>query len=257
MQPRIRQLLLFSPPVLVGALNLAHPMVHPPVYSEVLQHLDWWLRLHLINLLLFPLLGLAAYLLVQDVGNVAATVSRVAIAVFVPIYAAFDALMGIGTGTLVQISQMVPAEQRASAASVANAFYDSATLYAIAAAGSIAWVVAMLAAAVAFNPPQRRRWVAVVAVIIFMAGGWARTNLVQPDGMMTRAWWLMTVGMGLVMFAVSKPRITVTLLALAGALFGALHVPPTGPLGALCFLGGALSVELGKRRRAMAAQDSV
>ena len=257
MQPRIRQLLLFGPPVLVGALNLAHPMVHPPVYSGVLHQLDWWLRLHVINLLLFPLLGLAAYLLVQDVDNVAATVSKAAIAVFVPIYAAFDALMGIGTGTLVQISQTVPAEQRAIAASVVNAFYDSPTLYTIAAAGSIAWVIAMLAAAVAFNPPERRRWVAVVALIVFMAGGWARTNLVQPDGMMTRAWWLMTVGMGLLMFAVSKPRITGTLLAMAGALFGALHVPPTGPLGAFCFLGGALSVELGKRRRAIAAPDFV
>ena len=49
-----------------------------------------------------PLLGLAAYLLVKDVRNIAASVSRIALGIYVPIYAAFDALAGIGTGILVQ-----------------------------------------------------------------------------------------------------------------------------------------------------------
>jgi hypothetical protein len=41
------------------------------------------------------------------------------------------------------------------------------------------------------------------------------------------------------MFLVSRPRIPAALLVLAGALFGALHPPPTGPLGAICFLAAA------------------
>src|SRR5689334_19678583 len=101
---RLRQLLLFGPPALVAVINLGHPVLPPAVYSGVLHHLRWWLTLHLINLVLFPLMGLSAYLLIKDVHNAAGTVSKIAIAVFVPIYAAFDALMGIGTGTLVQLS---------------------------------------------------------------------------------------------------------------------------------------------------------
>ena len=245
MPVRLRQLLLFGPPLLVGAVNLTHPVIPSPVYGGVLRHLDWWLKLHIINLVLFPLLGLSAYLLLHDVYSLAATVSRVAIAVFVPLYAAFDALMGIGTGTLVQLSLNGPPDQVAFVAPLVNTFYDSPTLYALATAGSIAWIIAMLAATVAFTRPNRRRLVAVIALISFPIGGWARTNLfLAPDGVtITPAWWMVTIGMGLVMFLIGKPRVTGALLPLSGALFGAMHVTPTGPLGAACFFGAAAYVE--------------
>jgi hypothetical protein len=236
---------------LLGAVNLTHPVIASPVYAGVLHHLDWWVKLHIINLALFPLFGLSAYLLLDGVYNLAATVSRVAIAVFVPLYAAFDALMGIGTGTLVQLSLNRPPEQAAFVTPLVNAFYDSAILYTLATAGSIAWVIAMLAATVAFTAPERRRLVAVLALISFPIGGWARTNLfLAPDGVtITPAWWMVTIGMGLVMFLVGKPRVTGALLPLSGALFGAMHVTPTGPLGAACLLGAAMYVEFVMRRK--------
>jgi len=102
MQKTLRRLALFVPPVLIVAFELAHPIVLPPIYPAVLHHLPWWLYLHVANLALFPLFGLAAYLLVRDVSNRAAAWSRVAIAVYVPLYACFDALVGVGTGILVQ-----------------------------------------------------------------------------------------------------------------------------------------------------------
>jgi hypothetical protein len=251
MPERLRQILLLGPPLLVGAVNLTHPVIPSPVYAGVFHHLDWWLKLHIINLVLFPLFGLSAYLLLQGIHNLAAVGSRVAIAVFIPIYAAFDALMGIGTGTLVQLSVKLPPDQVAFVTPLINAFYDSATLYALAATGSIAWVIAMLAAAVAFTTPDRRRLVAVFALISFPVGGWARTNLfLARDGVtITSAWWMVTIGVGLVMFLIGKPRATGALLPLSGALFGALHVTPTGPLGAACFLGAALYVEFVIRPR--------
>jgi len=46
------------------------------------------------------------------------------------------------------------------------------------------------------------------------------------------------------------------LLVLAGALFGAQHVPPVGPLGALCFLGAAVAIEVEARSRALAERAS-
>jgi hypothetical protein len=246
----LRRLLLFGAPALVAAVNLTHPVIAPPVYAGVLHHLDWWLTLHTLNLVLFPLLGLAAYLLIMDLNGIAATLSKVAIAVFIPVYAGFDALMGIGTGLLVQLSRQLPPASIAVVAPVINAFYDSPLLYNIAAAGSIAWIIAMLAATVAFTAPERRRVVAIVAIISFPIGGWARQNLfLAADGVtITPAWWLVTAGMGLLMLAVGKPRVTAALLTLAGALFGALHVTPTGPLGAACFLVAGLYVEFVMRK---------
>jgi hypothetical protein len=246
----LRRLLLFGAPVLVGAVNLTHPVIAPPVYAGVLHHLDWWVTLHIVNLALFPLLGLAAYALVSELNGVAATVSKVAIVVFIPVYASFDALMGIGTGLLVRLSRQLSPAGVAIVTPVINAFYDSPILYSLAAAGSIAWIIGMLAAAVAFTAPDRRRLVAIVAIVSFPIGGWARQNiLLAPDGeTITPAWWLVTAGIGLVMFAVGKPRATGALLPMAGVLFGALHVTPTGPLGAACFLVAALYVELAMRK---------
>lgn len=94
MLKQLRTAVLFAVPLIVGVLNLRHPVVKPPVYSGIVPHLSWWITLHLLNLILFPLLGLAAYLLVKDVRNIAASVSRIALGIYVPIYAAFDALEG-------------------------------------------------------------------------------------------------------------------------------------------------------------------
>lgn len=76
MRKTLRRLALFVPPVLIVAFELAHPIVLPPIYPAVLHHLPWWLYLHVANLALFPLFGLAAYLLVRDVPNRAGCPSR-------------------------------------------------------------------------------------------------------------------------------------------------------------------------------------
>jgi len=46
-----------------------------------------WMNLHVANLLLFPLFGLAAFYLVKDTSNRAATISKIAIGLFIPLYA--------------------------------------------------------------------------------------------------------------------------------------------------------------------------
>ena len=102
--------------------------------------------------------------------------------------------------------------------------------------------VALLAAAVAFTAAERRRMVAAVAVILFVVGGWAQTNLFLPyyGSSIPLAWWLITIGMALVMFMTARPRAVPALLVLTATLFGATHVPPRGPLGMLCLLGAAV-----------------
>jgi hypothetical protein len=251
MRKGFRIFLLFVPPALLAILNLGHPIVAPPVSATVLPHLQWWLRLHVFNLILFAMLGLAAYLLIRDTHNFAACISKVAIAVFVPLYAAFDGLAGIGTGILVGYSRQLPLEQGGIANQIIDAYWSSPAIYAIAATASIAWVIAMTSAAVAFTFPKQRRLAAITGVVIFVIGGWARTDifLAADGGTIRAAWWLVTLGMAAIMFVVCRPRALAALLLLAGAFSGAAHTPPTGPVGVACFICAAAYIEMAKRKR--------
>ncbi len=241
MPKRLQQLLIFAAPVLVGLLNLTHPMFRPPVYAGLVQHISWWVTLHLLNLVLFPLLGLAGYLLVKDVHSMASVVAKVSLAVFIPLYAAFDALAGIGTGILVSDAEHLAANDLTAVGPLIDSYWGSGMLNGIAALGSIAWIIGMLAVAVAFTRPERRRLMTLLVTVFFVIVGWGQTHLfpTASDMAIPLSWWLIVASMGVVTFLVAKPRVPTALLVLSAALFGASHVPPTGPLGMLCFLAAA------------------
>jgi hypothetical protein len=95
----------------------------------------------------------------------------------VPTYAAFDALAGIGTGILVQNAQHLTPLQGNHFESLIDAYWNANVINALAAIGSIAWVIAMIASAVASTDADRRRLAGLAAVILFFVGGWAQTNL--------------------------------------------------------------------------------
>ncbi len=106
---------LFVGPLIVGLIDLFHPLhfvngkmvmtnVAPP-------ELGWRIALHIIQIPLFGLVGLAAYLLLADQPGMAATIGKVAVALFTVFYAAFDALSGLGTGLLMQYAVDTPAVQ--------------------------------------------------------------------------------------------------------------------------------------------------
>jgi hypothetical protein len=195
----------------------------------------------LLNLIGFALIGYATYLLVSETENVFATISKVTALVFIPLYCGFDALMGIGTGILSLISLHLPPEQAPVLRSVIDIFWNNDLLMAIAIIGSIFWTISTLFAALAFTDSSRR-WMAVVAaIIVFCASGWARSNIFfAPDNMtITHSWWFVTAGTAALMFLVCKPSVPGGFFTLAGTLFGASHVVPTGPLGMLCFFIGA------------------
>lgn len=236
-----RKVVIFIGPTLVGILNLTHPLIRPPIYRAVIHHLPWWTTLHVVNLFLFPILGSAVYFLVKDVRNFAALISRIAIILFIPIYAAFDALAGVGTGILVQQGSSLPAGT-SGIEPLIDAYWTSSIIATIAAIGSIAWVIAILAATVAFSDPNRRRIAAIVVLIIFFLGGWAQVQLFLPavGGPIPVLWWIVTIFNALLVLVFVRPRIPATLLTLSAFLFGASHVTPTGPLGMLCFLIAAI-----------------
>src|ERR1041384_4634610 len=103
MSKEFRRLIFFGAPLFIGVINIFHPVHFAPtgIYEDIHGVVGWWIILHVLNLFGFALLGLAAYLLIQDQHGSAATVAKIAIALFVPTYAGFDSIIGIGTGVLV------------------------------------------------------------------------------------------------------------------------------------------------------------
>lgn len=80
------------------------------------------------------------------------TLARVAIGTFMLFYGAAEAIAGIATGTLVQYASDLPPDAQAAAAGAVQTLWDDFVtgdlLFLI---GSIAWVVAVIAAAAAYR----------------------------------------------------------------------------------------------------------
>ena len=88
------------------------------------------------------------------------------------------------------------------------------------------------------------------ALVLF--GAPALLGVVNPAlfPLFALAAWLLLQGVHnpAAMAVAARPRAAPALLVPAGALFGASHVPPTGPTGAACFLVAAGLIELGGDR---------
>ena len=106
----------------------------------------------------------------------AALVSRIALAVFAVVYLAFEILVGIAVGLLVDTS---------APEAVVDAYSDSGILAVIETVGSVAWLVAVIAAGIAmFNRAHTTTSIAVVLLFVISAPGVIiHVNPVGPIGL--------------------------------------------------------------------------
>lgn len=92
-------------PALLVVTSLAHPL---PASNDVAGSLSSvlvrWQAVHILQLAVFPLVGLAAYLLLPAEASLERSVARISLSVFAISAAAFDSLVGLGTGNAVAIS---------------------------------------------------------------------------------------------------------------------------------------------------------
>ena len=193
----LRRVLLVVPPLALAVVLWWHPDGgDDDVYEGVRHDVDAWMLVHTVFLVFIPLIGLAGYLLVSGLEGRAATVSRVALLLFLVFYTAYEVTVGVGTGILVDYANGLPADEQAVVADAIQDYNrsgvvgDPASFSLI--VGFFGWVVAMIAAAIAFRRAGAGRLVTV-----------------------------------LVGFA---------------ALF-AIHPPPIGPVGLVCFAAAAVLVE--------------
>ena len=133
-------------------------LFHPTGEGEAITYADLhdkvtpWLVVHLGTLFFLPLMAVAVYLLLRDVEGTAARVSRIALVPFVLFYTAFEVLVGIGTGILVDDVNGLPESERATGASLVNDFADNVLIRGFGvfvSIGSLAFITATIAAGVA------------------------------------------------------------------------------------------------------------
>ena len=142
-------------PLAWAVLLWFHPDVDPNhVYADLREDVVAYQIVHAGTLVFIGLLGLALYLLVRDLPGRAARISRLAIGPFVVFYAAWESVIGLAIGALVQHGNDVPVRQRPAVADAIQSLGDNVIVGdpgIVAMVGSLAWIVAVVAAAIAYR----------------------------------------------------------------------------------------------------------
>jgi hypothetical protein len=115
-----------------------------------------WLAVHLAGLVLFPLLGVAVWWMLPS-SRIASRISRAGLAAYIVLYAAFDAVAGIGSAIVADFRAGMPRDDQPPFDAVMWALLGEAdaTFY-LAEVASYAWAVGTGAATVALW--QERGW---------------------------------------------------------------------------------------------------
>jgi hypothetical protein len=145
-------------------------VVHPAVdrnhvYLDLRDDVVAYQVVHVGTLVFIGLIGLALYLLVRDLPGRAAKISRLAIGPFVLLYGAWEAVIGLAIGALVQHGNDAPVSQRPAVADTIQSLQDNVIIGdpgIVGGLGGVAWIVAVLAAAVA----HRRAGAPVLAYVL-------------------------------------------------------------------------------------------
>ena len=145
-----RRLVLVGTPLTLTILLLFDPQASSAdVASTLFPVADWWLTLHILQLPLFGLMGLAIYLLIEDVPGPAAILGRVAAPVFAVFYGAGDAIAGISTGILARAAVGLPPDQQTALVTAITTLFRDPAKNLVFDVGTYAGVVALIAAAFA------------------------------------------------------------------------------------------------------------
>jgi hypothetical protein len=146
---------LIGVPLAWAVLLWFHPSVTADdVYGSLRDEVVTYQIVHIGTLVFIGLMGVAVLLLVRDLPGRAAKISRWAAGVFVLFYAAWETVIGLATGALVQHANDVPADERPAVSEAIQSLQENVVVgenSVVGFAGAIAWVVAVVAAAVAYR----------------------------------------------------------------------------------------------------------
>jgi hypothetical protein len=176
------------PPVLLAAVGLSHPA------ELTAGSAQWWTTMHTLLLLVFPLLGVAHWVLLRNVPGPLAWVGRVAAFAYIAGYGALDAIGGIAAGTVMQRSGAAVATDRPEIAWIFAAGNEVGTI------GAWAFLVASVATSLALLRTGGR-WAAVGGPVLVLACvPFLDSHIYWPTGGLT----MLAIAAGLGLLAVAR-----------------------------------------------------
>jgi len=112
-QDVLRRVVLLGTPLLLGILELGHPLLdHTNPIRMLAPIVTWWIILHLLLVPLFALMGWTFFLLLQGVQNRAATLCRYATVVYISFSIGYDTAVGLNSGILASNALALPNAQQ-------------------------------------------------------------------------------------------------------------------------------------------------
>jgi hypothetical protein len=154
----LRMLVVFGTPVAFATTGFLHLVPWPSgseleVYTRLRDQATLWIAIHLVQLLLILLLAVAVSWLTEGLSGTAARVSRGALLPYLVFYSAFDSIVGVSRGLVVHYGSQLSSVQQAVLPGVIDALNSptSPVPFTISLIGSLAWAVAVVAAAVALR----------------------------------------------------------------------------------------------------------
>jgi hypothetical protein len=149
----LRNVVMLATPILTAIVSVIHPsLAGDNVLGRLQPQIGVWLAVHLAQLVLIGLLGAVIWLLVDGLEGGAARVARAAVVPFLVFYTAFDSVVGISTGVLASLTQTLSPQEQLVAGRLVQEFWNARFLPPIGPVilvADLAWVIAMIAAAVA------------------------------------------------------------------------------------------------------------
>ena len=153
-------------PAAWGILLLFHPLGDEGFYETVDGNVTAWLAVHIGMGIFVPLFAGVVYLLLRRVKSTSATVSRIGLAVFAILYAAWELLLGAGTGILTDEVNALPEGQQAVGADLVESYAESGVIVALSVIGSVGLAVGMIGAAVALRGAYRLGWLPLALMLL-------------------------------------------------------------------------------------------
>jgi hypothetical protein len=190
---RAKNAIVVGAPVTLIAFSLAHGLdwlvmhgMNDENYDAFIQYIvdirERWLVVHLIGLVLFPLLGVAIWLMLPH-GRIATRISQVGLAVYIVLYSAFDAVAGIGGAVLAGYREGLPSAERPVVDGAIWSLMGEADVTAyLAEAATYGWEIGVLGAGVALCQDRGWRRGLRIAVPLVLGGAAFAQSHFPPYG---------------------------------------------------------------------------
>jgi hypothetical protein len=167
----LRRLVLLGTPLALALWEIFHPQ--PAGVADSVEQGGWFMWFHMIQFPLIGLIALAVYLLTEGLEGRAVSVSRWAIGVFAVFFSAYDAAAGIATGYALRAAQGLSAEGQAAVYEAVRDMPELSLIFGLSIVGTGAWVVAVIAAAMALRRAGASRGPFILLILagVFLMGG--------------------------------------------------------------------------------------